>query len=399
MKNLCTVCSSEGLVVSLNLGSQPCSNRFGSSHESAISEPAFPVSFGYCEECGTYQLIDRMPIEAIRPDVDWLIYNEPEGHLDETVKLLINDLHVQVDWKILGLTYKDQSTIDRLKVSGCKNAECLDESIFEIENRPYGLESIQQSISNPLAIDRIIAKKGLVDLLVVRHIIEHASSAMIFLKLLSKILTKNGVVVLEIPDSEKFLAKGNYPFIWEEHVSYFTEQSIAKLVEFSGGHIVSIQRYSYPFEDSLIVAIQFNASEQKSSINEEVAVVEEKNYLFENIEQDFKIKKSDIYNKLSKIKGEGGKIALFGAGHLAVKTLNYYGINNLVEFVVDDHPNKVGKYMPGSGLKIMPTSSLMEKNITFCLSTLSPESEIKVRSKFKDYFASGANLNSIFSPG
>ena len=399
MKNLCSVCLSEDLIISLNLGPQPCSNRFCDTKKNALNEAVFPISFGYCEECETYQLVERMPIEAIRPNVDWLVYNEPESHLDETVKLLINDLGIKEDYKILGLTYKDQSTIDRFKALGIKNAECLEASIFEIENGPYGLESIQHSISNPLIIERIKSKSGYVDLLIVRHIIEHASSAIIFLKNLRKILNENGVVVLEIPDSEKFLENENFPFIWEEHISYFTEQSIGKLVELSGGTVVDIMRYQYPFEDSLIVAIKFNKDSSKNLLDNKKSLEHENKYLAQNVSKNYEVMKTALHEKLNKIKNEGGKIAIFGAGHLAVKTINFYDIAHLVEFVVDDNPHKVGKYMPKSGVKIHPTTSLVEHGITFCLSTLNPESEVKVRAKFGDFFSNGAQLISVFNIG
>jgi len=162
---------------------------------------------------------------------------------------------------------------------------------------------------------------------------------------------------------------------------------------------VDITRYQYPFEDSLIVTIRFNADNQTTNFDKFKLVKIKKNYLAQTISNDFENKKSSLKNKLNEIKNKGGRIALFGAGHLTIKTLNFYDIGHLVEFVVDDNPHKVGKFIPGSGIKIHPTSSLMDHDITFCLSTLNPESEIKVRAKFADYFANGAQLISVFNLG
>jgi hypothetical protein len=125
----------------------------------------------------------------------------------------------------------------------------------------------------------------------------------------------------------------------------------------------------------------------------------ENKYLAQNVSKNYEVMKTALHEKLNKIKNEGGKIAIFGAGHLAVKTINFYDIAHLVEFVVDDNPHKVGKYMPKSGVKIHPTTSLVENDITFCLSTLNPESEVKVRAKFGDFFSNGAQLISVFNLG
>ena len=45
--------------------------------------------------------------------------------------------------------------------------------------------------------------------------------------------------------------------------------------------------------------------------------------------------------------------------------------------------------MPGSNIEILPSDHLKHREIKVCISTLSPESEEKVRTKLPDYFASG----------
>jgi hypothetical protein len=84
MTGRCTVCDGGALRRSLELGCQPPSNRFLSSDDVG-DEESHALSLGYCADCGTVQLVDRMPIEAIRPRFDWLANSEPEGHLDDLV--------------------------------------------------------------------------------------------------------------------------------------------------------------------------------------------------------------------------------------------------------------------------------------------------------------------------
>ena len=64
-------------------------------------------------------------------------------------------------------------------------------------------------------------------------------------------------------------------------------------------------------------------------------------------------------------------------------------LEDLIDCVIDDHHKKNELEMPGSHLQIVPSSELHERGIEVCISTLSPESEEKVKSKLLDYFSSG----------
>ena len=74
---------------SVSFGKQPPSNRFlPPGVDSLAPEEFFPLNLGYCMHCDTMQLVDRMPIELVRPRYNWLVYNEPEEHLDDVANKL-----------------------------------------------------------------------------------------------------------------------------------------------------------------------------------------------------------------------------------------------------------------------------------------------------------------------
>lgn len=80
----------------------------------------------------------------------------------------------------------------------------------------------------------------------------------------------------------------------------------------------------------------------------------------------------------------------------AVKLINFMGLAPFIDCVIDDNPKKAGLRMPGSHLPIVPSSELAARNIRTCISTLSPESEIRVRQKFADYFKIGGRFIPAF---
>ena len=104
----------------------------------------------------------------------------------------------------------------------------------------------------------------------------------------------------------------------------------------------------------------------------------------------------DRGKKLQQIKKNFGDIAIFGAGHLATMYVNVFDIADLISFVVDDDQNKEGLFVPGCKLPIYSSSALLDRDIKYCLTSLSPESEQKVIDASKKYLANDGIFASIF---
>ena len=99
---------------------------------------------------------------------------------------------------------------------------------------------------------------------------------------------------------------------------------------------------------------------------------------------------------LSKFRKEHGGIAILGAGHLACTFLNLLGLQDHVDFLVDDNPHKRGMYMPGSRLPIFESRALIERSIRLCMLSVNPESEDRVIQRNQDFTQGGGQFASIF---
>ena len=390
----CTVCGSSELETALSFGPQPPANRFIPAGKADCIQDRHPLSLGRCLQCGTVQLVERMPIEAVRPRFDWLVYNEPEGHLDDVADRLAGLPGLAPDSRLMGVTYKDRSTLERMQKRGFGNVSCIAESTLGCLQSPFGLESIQDRLSRPEVIDDLRARHGQAALLMVRHITEHAVSASTLLRTLAQLVTPGGYLVLELPDSERVLRAGFHAFIWEEHLSYFTAESAARLVAETGFRLVSLSRYAYPYEDSLIVVIEVGNDARAGNEKPTVPTADD---LLPGFARTFNLQRSEWHSRLSRLRQQGMPVAMFGAGHLSAKFINFFELSGLIECVIDDHPQKVGMHMPGSALPIIASSCLETGRIRHCISTLSPESESRVRLRLSRYFEQGGLFIPAFS--
>ena len=385
----CTVCESSALRRVLDLGPQPPSNRFLAP--GGNSDERYRLSLGDCADCGTVQLVDRMPVQAVRPRYDWLTNNEPERHLDDLVDKLVALPGVGPGTRFLGVSYKDRSTLDRLAKRGFAQVVDLDPTELAVAGGPFGLETIQRSLSDPACVSRLRDARGQVGVVLARHIVEHAESTARFLAGM-RALVDGGYLVLEFPDNARILRGAGHAFVWEEHFTYFTAASFRIFAARAGAEIVRLDRYAYPHEDALVAVLRFGLSAPQA-VPAPDATAQASLRQFASC---FAAERTRWQAELSRSVGAGHSFAVFGAGHLGVKLINFMELETWLDCVVDDHPSKTGLLMPGSRLPIVPSSALQERGIDVCISTLSPESDLRAREKVADFFARGGRFIPAF---
>lgn len=394
----CTVCHSDKLRSTLSFGRQPPANRFLRPGGSLTDlEERHPLSLGVCQQCGTIQLVDRMPIDTIRPRYEWLVYNEPEGHLDDLVEKLAALPGVTKESRILGITYKDASTLDRMARRGFTHTKCVSVGDFEAPVKPFGLETIQAILSEKANVARLRRTYGEADVVLLRHVAEHAPDASRLIDALRGLLAPGGYIVLEVPDSERILSAGNHAFVWEEHFSYFIETSLGRLAQAVGAELAWFGRYVYPYEDSLIAVFRFDGADAKET--GQATAVKEASESVANFAVELEQSRVHWRAELEGYRARGETVAMFGAGHLAVKFINFLNMGDLIDCVVDDHPQKAGLLMPGSHRPIVPSAELAARGVTVCISTLNPESEARVRQKLTSFFDGGGCFVPAFATG
>jgi hypothetical protein len=253
----CLGCDAHSVDVLVDLGPQPPSNRFERPGTGAAE--THPLVVAQCAACGLIQLRDPMPPSMAKSRFEWLSYNEPEGHLDDLVARLRALRGIGPASRIVGLTYKDDTTLARFSQLGHTNTYRYDPAAdLGLRDPCAGLESIQGAIDDARAA-HLAARHGLADLLIVRHILEHAHRPAAFLHAVRALVKPGGYLVFEMPDCSKFVGACDYSFLWEEHITYFSESTLRAFLKAAGAALQATHLYPYPLEDSLIAVVR-NAS-------------------------------------------------------------------------------------------------------------------------------------------
>lgn len=389
--NICSLCGETAVAELLNAGPQPICNRFlrNPEHE----EYANPLSLGQCAACGLLQLIAPVPCPELLPPYEWITYKEPEGHLDMLADIIASLPGVRKDSAICGVSFKDDTLLRRMNQRGIASTWRLDlERDLGIAEPSAGVETIQNRIAREMS-DAVVRTRGRADVVIARHILEHAYDMPRLMEGLKRLINPDGYLVLEVPDCARAFDTLDYTTLWEEHFSYFTGATFRNGVSLLGCNPVRMERYPYPFEDSLVGVCRFG--DTGSSPFRSEAALRNEMARGTNFGRAFDARKNAMKTYLQGFRANEGRIALFGAGHLACVFANLFDLASTVDFVVDDNPNKRGLFMPGSRLPVRQSSALTESNIRLCLLCLSPESEEKVIQNNHEYIRRGGRFASV----
>lgn len=333
-----------------------------------------------CEICGLIQLDEPMPIAMVRPRTDWIRYNEPHRHLDDLVAHVLPILGFPARHAI-GIGPFEAPLLERLAAQGALTAMPPLPSPREDGLHPY-LEAWQDSLSAG-AFER--EGEG-ADIVSCRYLLEHCHDPVRALQCLGDLVGKNGLLLVEVPDSAKFLAVGDYCFPWEEHVSYFVEDTLRSICGRAGFEVVSLRRYPGTLEDALIAVLRRDGAFPTALRTDSG---------FARYRDGFRATRDAVQRTLAT---GSGAIALFGIGHQAIMFANAFGIAEEIAVAVDDNPDKRGTFPPGFRVPVTGSAELLAtERVGTCLLAVSPEVEPKIRSLLAPLAERGLQFHSIFA--
>lgn len=385
------LCLPESSQLLLALEPQPISNRFRAS----VSEPEakFPITLSQCQTSGLLYLSQSVPQRELVPRVDWLTYNEPEAHLDQMVETLAKVCEIAPGDIAGGISSKDDTTLDRFRTLECETWRLDLERDLEIVQPGVGVESIQRELS-PEVAKAAAHRHRPASVLVVRHILEHVYDLPRFFAALKSLVRPGGYIVLEVPDCARALDNLDYTTIWEEHLYYFTEFTLRRVLRDLGMPVVFFESYPYPFENSLVAVLK--NEDGPATLSDDGELVKRELKRGQRFASSF-VPERDRAQSALREAARRGPVAVFGAGHLTSTYLSLFGLEQYCSFVIDDNPHKANTLLPGTALPVRPSSTLGTDPLSLCLLGLNPMNEDRVVERFTGAVArAGGEFRSIF---
>lgn len=297
------------------------------------SKTSHPLRIAHCRNCGHLFQVDTPPLAFIEEIYNrYYFYPSPleTGIAVSDADVFIGKLLPRLGSgaKALEIGCFDGYVLSHLKMHGHAVTGCDPSRGADIGKR-FGLD-IKKAY-----FDRALFSENSFDVVIFRNLIEHVTDPDGFLQDVRHALGEGGIIALETPDCGYHVKNGSFLPFHHEHLSNFTTASLQYLLERNGFEIVSIE--STP--DNI------RAFAKKKAMPIEELKPAEGNWddqLWTEFNRKFRNKNDGVRAMVKKIREEGGKLAVWGAGGFTAVLLTNSGAAPYVEFIVDSDSRKWG---------------------------------------------------------
>ncbi|CAM8630387.1 C-methyltransferase [Burkholderiales bacterium] len=360
------------------------------------STPHFKFELEMDPKTGLVNLREPFPIDSIRPRHEWLTCFEPEGHLDDLTHRIAEAVKPGRHALIGGFSFKDTSLLRRLADKGHlvhDNVAATYPGFGGVSVSPhaanyalFGFDAMSYSLQTPVRPD----------VLIVRHLLEHAYDLRSFVLRLRSLVLPSGIMVIEVPDCSKAFSSGDCTLLWEEHVSYFTENSLKRVFAGLDFSISECIRYRYQLEDSLVIFVRADSSSCQSMNTFTSQPDAGELNIISSYPRKVLERASRARSLVAKARNRLGPIAMFGASHLSFTFVSVTQISDLIDCYLDDDPNKQTLFPPIGVSPILSSEDFFQRGIKVCLLGVNPISHSKILARFSSSIRNGAVFASIF---
>ena len=361
----CRVCGSDQLVKYLDLGMMPLANNLAPSAAAALQMNRFPMQVQFCEQCAMSQLtvvIDPREMFShytYRSSVSKGYAEHCRAMARSTGKALdlsAGDLVVDIagnDGTLLA-EFHEELGVSVLNVDPAGNI-----SKIAIDR---GVPTINEFWSGDVA-ERIVTDHGRPKLITATNVFAHVDDVRGFVTAAKDCMADDGVLMLEFPYGVDFIEHREFDTVYFEHLSYVLIKPVVELANSSGLEVFAVEKYdihggtvrvfignpgNHCVESSVQDYLDREAEAGFHGVNRYLAWSREIDELIEQLS-----------NELRTLREAGNKVAAFAASAKGNTLLNACRLDRRsIAYIVDDTPEKIGRFSPGTGIPIVDRSVL-----------------------------------------
>lgn len=370
----CRLCKSQDLYEFLDLGHHPHSDQFRKTNDEP--ETRYPLRLLMCRECGLAQLSYIVEPEEMYTK-DYLyeasITKTADKHWAELAKDVVERTGITSGKAIdvggndgtLSLKFKELG-FDVLNIDPCKEVTDI--------SRARGVETITDFFNDQLDIPPAEIVTG-------TNVFAHINDLDAFMHTLLKVM--KGVFVFESPYFGEFLKGLEFDTVYHQHLSYL---SVKPLVPFLAKYDLEI----FDIKFSEIHGGAFRCYIAKRGEKTVMPIVTEtiaKETWTEKELMDWgnkcEVYRDKFFDLVYSLHKRGKTVCCVSAPAKGQTLLNYVGIGRYISFVTEKSKLKIGRYTPGTKIKIVGDDEIHKADYAIILAWNFADEIIKNNKNYK----------------
>ena len=378
----CRCCGSKNLKRILSLGFQPLANNLIKNKKSKFD--TYPLELNFCLDCYNVQLSVSVNPKKMFSNYYYLSSTSKSfrSHFEQASKKYFKEFKLNKQSQIIDIGSNDGVGLLPFKELGIKNLLGIEpaKNLCKISNKK-GIKTLNDFL-NYKSLKRIKYKA---DLILASNVFAHSDNLKEMGECILKLLSKNGTAIIEVQYLLKTLKDLTFDNIYHEHYNYWSLTSIKNFFDNLGGKIYKAEEIN-THGGSLRIYVCKNLNKKVDKSVSKLLRIEE-NYGIKKFstykifaDRILKIKKNVLTN-LKILKNKSNSVIGYGAPAKATTALNFFGISEEIDFIVEDNKLKHNKYVPGVNIPIYSKNKIKNNKSPILVLAWNFYSEIKKNNK------------------
>jgi hypothetical protein len=202
------------------------------------------------------------------------------------------------------------------------------------------------------------------DLITATNVFAHVDSVYEFLEAINMTLNRQGVAIIEFPYIKDFIDKNEFDTVYFEHLSYFSIIPLDYLCKRLGLELINVTHHDIHGGSVRCHIAKFGAYTRNANVDMFVDMEKQEGFNKLELYTDWAGEVQETVTKFSILMRQlavRNTVYGFAASAKGNVLLNCAGITTAqMKYIIDETPEKLGKFSPGTGIPINGMARLTE---------------------------------------
>jgi hypothetical protein len=345
----------------------PLSENYSCDSEAGKKADRYPVYLYMCNACGHVQQLDVVDSKGLWENYTYFS-GEAKGmpeHFDAVASRIRRTYQPPPGALVVDIGSNDGSLLRPFKNAG-HHVLGIDPA-KEIARRATesGIETIPELMSMELA-SRIRQQHGPAQVVFVFNAFAHADNLGQMADAIRTMLASDGLFFFEVQYLLDIIDGVLIATIFHEHMSHHSVKPMIRFLDRHGLELIDVERVPIQ-HGSLIGTVQLKGGKRAVASSVGALLDLERTRRLDSADtlRQFASRLRNLKDHTSGLvcdwKRSNRSIAGYGAARSGPTLIAQLGLAGAIDYILDDHPQKVHKFSSGDGIQILPTAELCRR--------------------------------------
>lgn len=343
----------------------PLANNLAATADDAKAMARYPMQVSFCRDCSLSQLTVVIDPREMFSNYAYRssISSAYVDHCRAMARALAESPGLQADDLVVDIAGNDGALLSVFKQELGVRVVNVDpaENLAEIAER-QGVTTIT-SFWDANVAQQIVEEYGRPKLITATNVFAHVDDVRGFVAAARECLEDDGALMLEFPYGVDFIEHREFDTIYFEHLSYVLIEPVCRLAADLAMQVFDVQKQNIHGGTVRVFIGAVGVHEVRPTVSAFVTAEAAGGYHDVDVYEAWNAEIQDLIDDLvAQIRGlreQGSTVAAFAASAKGNTLLNACGFAaDDVAYIVDDTPEKIGRFSPGTGIPVVDRSVL-----------------------------------------